>query len=132
MYLIFNNILIVKSSCEIILFKLQPKKKFKKAADASFVELEWVKYHTIDIIGFIYFRQGDDKFQLITDKLVYFYSFEEGPNGEINPIPKLDNIMYNFMACTTFMVDGENKLVVTYKSGQPNLQIYRRKFDHGF
>ena len=117
MYLIFNNILIAKSSQEILLFKLQPKKKYKSALENSYVELEWVKYHTIDINGFIYYRQGDERFQLITDKLVYFYTFEEGENGEMDLIPKLENIMSNFMACTEFMVDSESKYIVTYKSG---------------
>ena len=73
MYLIYNNFLMAKSSCEILFFKLQPKKKYKGALDSPHVELEWVKYHSIDINGFIYYRVGDSKFQLITDKLVYFY-----------------------------------------------------------
>jgi len=84
------------------------------------------------MIAFIYYRQGDHRFQLITDKLVYFYVFEDGPNGEFNDIPVLEGIMYNFMTCTSLMVDNDSKYSVTYKSGQPNMSIFRRRFDHGF
>ena len=40
--------------------------------------------------------------------------------------------MYNFMTCTSLMVDNDSKYSVTYKSGQPNMSIFRRRFDHGF
>lgn len=62
MYLINNNILMVKSSCDIIFFRLEPLKQFKNLGEPANVELEWVKYHDIVIIGFIYYRLGDDRF----------------------------------------------------------------------
>ena len=56
MYLVNNKILMVKSSCEIVFFKHQATKEF--ASDGPIDQpnnvLRWVKYHTIDITGFIF------------------------------------------------------------------------------
>ena len=116
MYMILNNILMVKSSCEIIFFRLEPKKGFKNIEGPAHVELEWVKYHDIDIVGFIYYRQGDTKFQLITDKLIYIFKFEND-KGDFTEVPILQSVMVNFMACTSLMLDNDSKFCVAYKSG---------------
>jgi hypothetical protein len=135
MYLVNNKILMVKSSCEIVFFKHQATKEYARDGpiDQPNNVLRWVKYHTIDITGFIFHFQGDERFQLITDKLVYFYIFDEAEDGvEPNFIPRLEATMFNFMTCTTFMVDIQEKFSITYKSGQPNFNIFKRKYDHGF
>jgi len=106
-------------------------KQFKNIGEPAHVDLEWVKYHDIDIIGFIYYRLGDDRFQLITDKLIYFYKFEND-EGEFSETPKIETVMLNFMASTSLMLDNDSKFSISYKSGQPNLNIFRRKYDHGF
>ena len=36
------------------------------------------------------------------------------------------------MGCISLIVDNLDKICVTFKSGQPNFSIYRRKYDHGF
>jgi hypothetical protein len=40
--------------------------------------------------------------------------------------------MLNFMASTSLMLDNDSKFSISYKSGQPNLNVFRRKYDHGF
>ena len=36
------------------------------------------------------------------------------------------------MGCISLIVDPIDKVCVTYKSGQPNFTVYKRKYDHGF
>ena len=86
--------------------------------------LRWEKYHTISINCFIQHLPGDERFQLITDKLVYFYVFEENEDGsEPDYIPKLESVMLNFMQCTNLLVETSQNLAISFKNGQPNFEI---------
>ena len=66
MYLIYNKILVSRSSSEIVFFKL--------IIDELNGERLWFHYHTIPIRGFIYFMKGNSRVQIIDDLKIYFYS----------------------------------------------------------
>ena len=66
---------------------------------------------------------------MVTDTHVYFYKFDEDSKSLI---PKLVTTMNNFMGCISLLVDSNDKICVSYKSGQNNFTTYKRKYDHGF
>ena len=47
-------------------------------------------------------------------------------------IPKLENVMFNFMGCDQMMFGSKVKYGITYKSNQKSFDIYRRKYIHDF
>jgi len=47
-------------------------------------------------------------------------------------MPKLENVMYNFMQCSQMMFGARVRYGITYKEGQPGFQIYTRKYFHNF
>lgn len=88
-----------------------------------------MKYQTLDIQGFISCNPCSKKFEIVTNKLIYFYCFEEEDQCYI---PKLESIMFNFFECSDIMVDANSTFCITYKSNEPNFRIIMRKYDHGF
>ena len=57
--------------------------------------------------------------------LIYFYliDFE-------NFMPKLENVMYNFMNCNQMMFGKRVRNCIAYKEGQKSFDVYQRKFMH--
>ena len=45
-------------------------------------------------------------------------------------MPKLENVMYNFMNCSQMMFGSKVKYGITYKPNQKSFDVYRRKFKH--
>ena len=84
MYLLFDQALIVRSSSSILFFKIDPETD------------EWTQYFKIPKMrGNIFFIKGNIRFQVTTDEKVYFYLIDK-----ITLMPKLENVMYNFMNCS--------------------------------
>lgn len=40
--------------------------------------------------------------------------------------------MFNFIKCTGFITGGHNKRCIAFKSGEPNITVFMRKYDHSF
>jgi hypothetical protein len=66
---------------------------------------------------------------VVTDKLIYFYRI---PRGDDLFIPKLRGTMFNYMQCTGFQLDSLGMIAASFKTNQPNIDIYERKLNHGF
>ena len=47
-------------------------------------------------------------------------------------IPELKNTMMNFMMCNQMMIDPKERFCLSYKTGEPHLKIFMRKYDHGY
>jgi len=65
MIMIHGEALIVRSSSRILFFKQVTSKEPIKTS--------WELYHQIRLRGFIYFIKGNDRIQITTDELIYFY-----------------------------------------------------------
>lgn len=84
-------------------------------------------YHQLEHRGFIYFIKGNQRMQITTDKIIYFYKIDE-----VTLIPHLENCMYNFMGCSQMMFGTRQLYSLTYKSGQSGFNIYKKKYLHKF
>ena len=117
MVLIKGEALIARSSSRILFFKQVTSKEPIKTS--------WELYHQIRLRGFIYFIKGNDRIQITTDELIYFYLIDSE-----TLMPQLENCMYNFMEANQMMFGVDTKYGVSYKSNERSFQIYRRKTLH--
>lgn len=140
MQLYNNRILIVKSSEVIDLYQIEDEieisnnLKFTKLDSAISTRMQtnkvsWNIYHTLDHKGFVQLTPLSNRFQIICDELIYFYEFKDNDN---EPIPELKNTMQNFMMCNQMMIDAKERFCLTYKTGEPDLKVFMRKYDHGY
>lgn len=65
MVLINGEALIVRSSCRILFFKQETDEETQRTT--------WNLYDEIQVRGFIYYIKGNDRVQITTDELIYFY-----------------------------------------------------------
>lgn len=63
----------------------------------------------------------------MTEKKIYFYLLDKQTLE-----PKLENIMNNFMKCSTLMFSRKRTHGISYKMGQQNFIIYGRTNEHNF
>jgi len=119
MFLYRNKILIVRSSCEVLFFKL----KWDRYEEI----FRWVIYSSIHCQGRVYFMKKNDLFQISTSAKIYFYKIDS-KTGE----PKLNNVMNNFMDCAIMMYGVKGKYCITYKINERSFDIYRRKYVHDY
>ena len=63
----------------------------------------------------------------MTDELINFYTIDKTSFE-----PKLENVMYNNMACSNMMFGSRARFCITYKTNQKGFQIYTRKYYHNF
>lgn len=90
--------------------------------------MRWERYHTIDDCrGNIYFIKGNQRIQITTDRFIYFYIIDRQTLK-----PTLENVMYNFRQCSQLMFGSKVRYGISYKTNQPGIQIYKRKFYHNF
>lgn len=45
-------------------------------------------------------------------------------------MPKLENVMYNYMKCSQMMFGSKVRYGITYKTNQRSFDVYRRKYQH--
>ena len=103
MYLVNDKALVARSSSLILFFKLEtPEGEDDK---------KWVLYHTLHIRGMIYFIKGNKRIQITNDKKIYFYLIDPK-----TCMPKLENIMNNFMNCSQMMFGSKVRYCITYKT----------------
>lgn len=119
MYLVYNSALITRSSNEVLFFKIEWN-------DVD-LRREWIHYNTIAVRGFIYYIKGNVRIQVTTDEKIFFYSINEETLE-----PALQNVMYNYMGCSTMMFGSKVKYGITYKTNQKGFNLYRRKYEHDY
>lgn len=119
MYLIGGKALVARSSSQILFFKRE------LVEDLGCYE--WKLYHTLEHRGFIYFIKGNKRIQVTTDYKIFFYLIDPETF-----MPKLENVMYNFMNCNQMMFGSKVRYCITYKSNEKNFDVYTRKFEHDF
>ena len=105
MELIYNKALAVSSSNKVLFFKI--------GYDPMQDRWCWMKYFEINIRGQIYFIKGNERIQITSDRLVYFYLIDKE-----TLIPVLENVMYNYMECSQMMIGAAKRFSVTYTSNQ--------------
>lgn len=59
--------------------------------------------------------------------MVYFYEFDEETS-----MPKLQNVMMNFMFCGNMIFSDDSKFCISYKQNQVDFLRYSRKMKHDF
>ena len=64
---------------------------------------------------------------MTTDEKVLFYLINEETCE-----PLLENVMYNYMGCSTMMFGSKVRYGITYKIGDKSFNIYRRKYEHEY
>lgn len=77
--------------------------------------------------GDIFFIKGNVRFQITTDEKIYFYLIDKE-----TLLPKLENVMFNFMNCSQMMFGSLVRYCITFKTNQPNFSIWVRKAYHNF
>lgn len=116
MFLVFDKALIVRSTSGMLFFKVEPSTGL------------WTKFHTIDNIrGTIFFTRGNIRIQITTEKKIYFYLIDKETF-----MPELENVMYNFIECSSLMVGSKVKYAVAYKTSQQDYEIFTRNRYHNF
>jgi len=101
-----HSALITRSSSSILFFKIN------KIEDEKTIVRKWEKYHQFDNMrGQIYFIKGNIRIQVTTDDKIYFFLIDPETY-----IPKLENVMFNFMQCSQMMFGKRVRYGITYKT----------------
>jgi hypothetical protein len=77
--------------------------------------------------GNVFFVKGNCRIQIVTDEKIYFYKID----GETF-LPELENVMNNFMDCSSMMFGMDSSFCITYKTNERSFEIFRRKFVHDY
>jgi hypothetical protein len=91
MYLIYNKVLVSRSSKSVYFFKL--------VYDEEEEDRVWLLYRVIDVPGFISYTKGNVRMQLITEERVYFYMMDKETLE-----PSMENCMFNYMRCNQMII----------------------------
>ena len=118
-YLVYNQILLIASSDEILFFKMEVD---------TFTKVEnWKLYHTEHYRGFISFIRGNVRMQLITEEIIYFFLLDKQ-----TLMPRLENVMLNYMKCQQMIYGPKVRYCISYKASERYFNIYRRKYLNSF
>lgn len=74
--------------------------------------LEWDNYCTFETRGFISGNAQNSKFQIIEDHYIYFYEIDEDTY-----MPKLINVMFNFIKCSMMIIGTKSLYSIAFKKG---------------
>lgn len=103
MYLIYNQCMAIRSSSQILFFKIE---------EEEFTGIrKWVQYDKILARGLIFYIKGNVRIQVTTDDRIYFYLIDPETLK-----PKLENVMYNYMNCNQMMFGSKVRYCITYKT----------------
>lgn len=103
MYLVYDQALVVRSSNSILFFKIDEETGL------------WTNYFTFDDLrGQIFFIKGNIRIQVTTAESIYFYLIDKETF-----MPKLENVMYNFMECSQLMFGTRVRYAISFKINQP-------------
>lgn len=99
MYLLFEQALVTRSSSSIMFFKIDPETKL------------WTKYKEFEEMrGQIFFIRGNIRIQVTTIDRIYFYLIDKQTF-----MPRLENVMKNFMQCSQMMFGSRVRYGISYK-----------------
>ena len=108
MHLVFDHALVVRSSNSILFFKK--------------IEGRWTEYHKLDNMrGTIFFIRGNIRIQITTERKIYFYLINKR-----TLMPELENVMFNFMKCSSLMFGARVRHGIAFKVNQPDFEIFTR------
>jgi hypothetical protein len=62
-----------------------------------------------------------------TDEKIFFYIINEETLK-----PTLENVMYNYMGCSSLMFGSKVRYGITFKVKQKGFNLYRRMFEHDY
>lgn len=119
MFLIEESCLAVSSSQKVLFFK--------RILDSRTDIWYWTLYHKIDQKGMLYFINGNIRISITAEDKIHYYLINNKAQ-----IPVLENVMYNFMKCTSLIFGSKVKYGVSYKIGQTGFEIYSKKYEHNF
>jgi len=119
MVLVYNKALVARSSQDIVFFKF--------VFDDQEQKKKWKQYFCLHHRGFLSFNKGNIRIQITTDDRIYFYLMDKETLE-----PKLENVMFNYLACTQMLFGKKVKYSVTFSAGQRAFDIHRRKATHNF
>lgn len=116
MFLLYDKALVVRSSSSVLFFKEHHETGL------------WTEYYRLnEMRGQIFYIKGNVRIQVTTPELIYFYLIDK-----LTLMPKLENVMKNFMDCSQIMFGARVRYGVSYKINQPGFTIYTRKYYHNF
>ena len=119
MYIFDDTVLMVTSGIRVEFYK-------RKACDFTGV-LNWKVYTTVELRGFLYYMPGNVRIQITTNEKIFFYIIDLETY-----MPKLDNVMNNYMRCSQMMFGPRVNYCLTFMTNQVGFDIYRRKYQHSF
>lgn len=123
MVLVYEKALISRSSNSMIFFK-----KEKLPTDEDGEPAKWRRYATLDDKrGTLFFIRGNIRIQITTETKIYFYIIDK-----TTLMPQLENVMYNFMNCSSLMFGSRVRYGIAFKVSQPDFEIYTRSHYHNF
>ena len=67
------------------------------------------------------------RIQITTDEKIFFYLIDKE-----TLLPKLENVMFNFMNCSQMMFGSKVRFSVTFKQNEPTFNVWTRKYYHNF
>lgn len=105
--MIYDKIIVALSSREVTFYREEDHYE-----NGVYVDTNWRLYHTIKQGGFIYFIKGNLQLQITTETHIYFYNVDEE-----TLMPKLKNVMYNFVSCTNLLFGADSRYCLTFKQG---------------
>lgn len=116
MFLVFNKALVARSSTKMIFFKIHQETK------------RWTPYHTIpNMRGTVFFIRGNVRIQITTERKIYFYLIDPK-----TLMPELENVMYNFINCSSLLIGSMKRYAVGFKASQKDFEVFTRKQYHNF
>lgn len=123
MVLVYEKALISRSSNSMIFFK-----KEKLPTDDEDEPAKWRQYAKLDDKrGTLFFIRGNIRIQITTETKIYFYIIDK-----TTLMPRLENVMYNFMNCSSLMFGSRVRYGIAFKVSQPDFEIYTRSHYHNF
>ena len=119
MCLVYEKVLIARSSSSVLFFRLEH--------DKLTLQRTWKCYKVLKVRGFIYFIKGNIRIQITTDKKIYIYLVDADTLE-----PTLENVINNFMSCNRMMFGSKVKYCITFKTNQKSFDIWSRVNQHSF
>ena len=77
--------------------------------------------------GSLYYIKGNIRINITTDDKIYYYIVNDKEF-----MPKLENVMFNFMNCTSIIFGSKVRYACCFKQGQNEFEIYTRRYEHNF
>lgn len=103
MYLIFNQCMAIRSSSQILFFKIE-EEEFT-------LRRKWVQYDQIQSRGLIFYIRGNVRITVTSDDKIQFYLIDKKTLK-----PQLENVMSNYMNCNQMMFGSKVRYCITYKT----------------